>query len=213
MTHYSESEDGSEVDELCMMMQNIYHKSGAAAGSPRDEMSAHAEELTQDEMHFISEFMLVSRFRGGSGMAQICLQTYLSLLPRFGNGQAYRGSVALSPAGFQHVMEQKARQAKRDPETGEKMGLATWSEVEKKLIKSYRKSGFEVWCESDPALAEMGGGVTIMGRKGWREGEKVGVDKTVRGGQEAVERRRRFGIGKRPRIVKKVTKPLRLDDD
>lgn len=154
------------VEEIHMMMQNMYHQ---ADGEVREEFEAHAEELSQEKLHFIGEFEVTPQHRG-RGVAQKCLQTYISLLPTLGGGVEYDGSVTLSPAGFLNVRMQMMRNGKKP--------VGSWSEVENKLIRSYMKSGFEVWCKSDPKFARQGG-ITIMGRQKWGENEEFNVDKTA----------------------------------
>ncbi|KAF7191001.1 hypothetical protein HII31_07693 [Pseudocercospora fuligena] len=152
------------VEEIHMMMQNIYHKDGTV----REEFEAHAEELEKETLHFIGEFEVTPQHRG-HGVAQKCLQTYISLLPTLSGGVEYDGSVTLSPAGFLNVRLAMMRK---------NQNVGSWSEVENKLVRSYIKSGFEVWCKSDPKFARQGG-ITIMGRQKWGENEVFSADKTA----------------------------------
>ncbi|EME79883.1 uncharacterized protein MYCFIDRAFT_204366 [Pseudocercospora fijiensis CIRAD86] len=149
------------VEEIHMMMQNIYHQE---TGGVREEFSAHADDLGQEKLHFIAEFQVSAAFRG-KGFAQKCLKGYISsLLPNLPGNMKYEGAVTLSPAGFLDVRLKMLREKGKER-------VGSWRDVEGKLIESYGKSGFEVWCRSEERFARQGG-ITIMGRRTRTEGEK-----------------------------------------
>lgn len=160
LDHHTASEPThSGLDELQLTLQNIYTK----AGEVRPEFSDHLDDLLprislagpSDQLLYIPEFFLHQSFRG-TGLAQSVLPNILSWITTLGIPSVLfpGGTVILSPAAFRTTMEEVK---------GKKATDGDYLEVERKLVRSYEKSGFDVWWKGDE---ERGGrAMAIMGRR------------------------------------------------
>ncbi|GIZ49255.1 hypothetical protein CKM354_001228700 [Cercospora kikuchii] len=161
LDHHTASEPThSGLDELQLTLQNIYTK----AGEVRPEFSDHLDDLlprislagpSNNQLLYIPEFFLHQPFRG-TGLAQGVLQNILSWITTLGSPSVLfpGGTMILSPAAFRTTMEEVKGKGATDED---------YLETERKLVRSYEKSGFEVWWKGDE---ERGGrAMTIMGRR------------------------------------------------
>ncbi|CAK1367769.1 unnamed protein product [Cercospora beticola] len=161
LDHHTASESShSGLGELQLTLQNIYTK----AGEVRPEFFDHLDDLlprislagpSNNQLLCIPEFFLHQPFRG-TGLAQGVLQNILLWITTLGSPSVLfpGGTVILSPAAFRTTMEEVRGKRATDWD---------YVEAERKLVRSYEKSGFEVWWQGDEDRG--GRAMTIMGRK------------------------------------------------
>lgn len=132
----------NESSELSIVLQALYAVTGAVKRSLRD----HAAELQQDHIMLIDGVVLNKEFHG-KGLAKLAVEAFHSLLPTLPNGFDWTGTIVLCPAASGE--ENRKDNGKSDVE------------IEKALIRSYEKVGYEVWLKGEEHKV---GSVTVMGR-------------------------------------------------
>lgn len=145
--------DDDPFDDMQKVMQ-ILHKQD---GSVRPEFEPYAEMLAGDALHYINSFRIQEDY-WGTGLARVCMKTYLDLISSMDRDYRFEGPVLGSPAAMQSVYEQIAQAYKN--------GSAeppTHLYIEQRLIEGYQKDGFEVLFRA--LASDQGAGITIVGQR------------------------------------------------
>lgn len=145
--------DDDPFDDMQKVMQ-ILHKQD---GSVRPEFEQHAEMLAGDAVHYINSFRIEEDY-WGTGLARVCMKTYLDLISSMDRDYRFEGPVLGSPAAMQSVYDQIAEAYKN--------GSAeppTHLYIEQRLIEGYQKDGFEVLFRA--LASDQGAGISIVGQK------------------------------------------------
>lgn len=153
LVHYDEDlPQHAALSELQIAMQNIYEKN---TGAPRKVFEKHSKQLSGDKIMFVEGFKVADHLRG-TGFAQVAMKAFLSNLPKLDvDALKFDGTVVLSPGGYYETFEQKREQ------NGGK-AKHTFAYVSELLIKSYQKSGYEVYSKADNVVLK-GNGLHMMG--------------------------------------------------
>lgn len=134
-THSGESDAVQDREKIMMLLHDQH-------GVPSPRLSKGPQQLlTGKQVHYIDKLWLEKQYIG-TGIGTLVMKSYLDALTTLEKGFAFTGPVVLSPAPMNI----------KDSEYDDGM---------RKLIQSYKKSGFEVWIEPDFQLR---GPIAIMGR-------------------------------------------------
>lgn len=126
-------------------LQTIFQELFTANGNVKKHVRGYAKQLQHHTILFVDGFVIEPKYRG-KRLAQLALNAFHRLLSAISKGYAYHGTIVLSPAANE---DQRSDDSKSD------------AEVERGLIRSYEKSGYEVWLQGDE---EKEGSITAMGR-------------------------------------------------
>lgn len=134
-----------KMEELRTSLHEVFRQDG----SPRSKVADSQESLTMDKLVFIDTLVLEPEYRG-TGLAQKAMQSFHNLVRRIIGPQVgaevMLATMILSPA--------KSRDTKYE---NDKSAV----EVERGLIKSYAKVGYEVWVHGNENKENT---ITVMGR-------------------------------------------------
>lgn len=140
--HEAEDDELSTLEKCLMWLYD-------ARGRPRPGIAA----LNSDRIAFIDTFKLESAFTGGKGFAQVAMEGIFRAMAKLPGKLAFQGTYFLSPAPIDEAAQER----------GLNLGSCTvveWHQAVGKLIRSYERTGFEVWKEGDK---RRGWTLTIMG--------------------------------------------------
>lgn len=141
----------AEIDEVSKVFRTLFDIKGA----PQKSLTKYRRELSAGRNMFIHTFQINEPYRG-LGIAQIAMQAFFQGIANLSDDNDYEGPIVLSPAA-----DADARDAMQ--------AAGTWTDeasAEAGLIRSWGKSGFEVWLRGE---ADVEGSVTVMGigKGGW----------------------------------------------
>ena len=142
LLYLSELTSSTHESEVASVFREIFTKEG----NVRATFEAHKERLTNDEKILFIDTLWLREEYHGKGLAQLAVSSLHSLLPQLTNGYAFQGTVLLSPAAS---ADHKKKNGKSE------------ADVEAALIRSYEKSGYEVWKKGSE---EVEGSITVMGK-------------------------------------------------
>lgn len=131
---------GDDKPDIETSLQTIYTKKG----NIRAAFKAHRANLTKGRLLYIDTLQLQEKYHG-KGLAQLAMSSFHKLLPLLADPYAFSGTVVLCPAAS---ADYKKENDKSDVD------------IERALIKSYTKSGYEVWLQG---AEDVEGSVTVMG--------------------------------------------------
>lgn len=140
--HEAEDDELTTLEKCLMWLYD-------SRGRPRPGFPA----LHSDRIAFIDTFRLENAFSGGKGFAQVAMEGLFRGMAKLPGKLAFQGTYFLSPAPIDEAAEERGL----DLDT---CTVVQWHRAVEKLIRSYERTGFEVWKEGDK---RRGWTLTIMG--------------------------------------------------
>jgi hypothetical protein len=134
--------EGGRLTELQATLKHIHDRTGV----PRPDYDAHRNALTKDKVHLVTSFAC-EREHWGTGLAQRAMEGYERAMLQLPQAAGLQ-TMILSPAPLSDVLA-----ATINPHPGR--------EIEDRLVKSYEKSGYEVWSRQPSNVPS---GFIIMGK-------------------------------------------------
>lgn len=128
--------DEDSTGELRQILRMLYRRNGAI----QNNVTEHEDALSEERLVFIDTFKLNDHC--STGLAQLALRSFHQLIARYLEVR----TVVLSPARSE----------------GSEWGALNDVEIERRLIRAYRKNRYEVWIQGDE---DVEGSVTVMGRR------------------------------------------------
>ncbi|CAK4032880.1 Hypothetical predicted protein [Lecanosticta acicola] len=146
------TDDNDPLEDMQKVLQLLY----TTEGSIRMDVQTHEDILHGDTIHYIHTFHM-REDHWGTGIARVCMKSFLDILSSIQNESCLHVPVVLSPAGLTNVWEKVAEECRADG--AEPPNLL---DVKNKLKSGYKKDGFEIIWAGHPSFQERA--ITVMGQ-------------------------------------------------